>query len=286
MMNTYVAITPARDEQALLPGLIKSVLAQSSRPTRWILIDDGSSDNTGQIADSVASEHEWIEVHHLCAERARQAGGESVVMRFLPSNVWERYEFVLRLDADLTFGPELAAMLLRELNADRRLGIAGATLHEPTSDGWRESRQPSFHTRGAVKMYRRECFAAIGGLDAGLGWDTLDEARAMMSGFRTRSFRHIRARHHRPQGAVDGIWKSRLAAGRAAYRIGYSPWFMLARAARRTLHRPMFVESAALMTGFLEGYVRQSPKAASPELEKFVRREQVRRLLGMESRWR
>ena len=74
MTNTYVAITPARDEQVLLPGLIKSVLAQSSRPTRWILIDDGSSDNTGQIADSAAGEHEWIEVHHLprseCARRA------------------------------------------------------------------------------------------------------------------------------------------------------------------------------------------------------------------------
>ena len=89
---------------------------------------------------------------------------------------------------------------------------------------------PSFHTRGAAKLYSSACFAAIGGLEAGLGWDTIDEVRAMMLGFSTRNFRHIRAYHHRPQGTDGGLWQGRKAAGRAAYNVGYSPVFLMARA--------------------------------------------------------
>jgi poly-beta-1,6-N-acetyl-D-glucosamine synthase len=284
-MSSYVAVTPARDEEILLPGLIASLCNQSCPPALWIVIDDGSSDRTGQILDQAAREHAWIDVHHLERSRPRAAGGESVIMSFLRPEVWQHYDFILRLDADLTFESTLIGLLLREFTRDRSLGIAGATLYERSEEGWSESRQPSFHTRGALKMYSKECFATIGGLDSGLGWDTLDEARAMMHGYHTRSFRHIQARHHRPQGSADGLVKGRLAAGRAAYRIGYSPAFMLARSVHRIFETPAIVGSAALLAGYVEGYLRGWPKAAPPELQKFIREQQVSRLLGRESRW-
>ena len=85
---------------------------------------------------------------------------------------------------------------------------------------------PAFHTRGATKFYSAACFEAIGVLKSGLGWDTIDEAHAMMLGFRTRSFAHLRAFHHRPQGGGIGFWRGRLATGRSAYQIGYSPIFV------------------------------------------------------------
>ena len=199
-MTNYVAITPARDEEQLLPGFISSLLSQDIGPKLWIVLDDGSSDRTPEILDRAAGDHSWIEVHHLPRNRPRAAGGESIIMRFLPREVWELSDFILRLDADLTFCKDLARLLMREFAREPKLGIAGATLLEPSAQGWQELRQPSFHTHGAVKMYSRACFAAIGGLAAGLGWDTIDEACAMMKGFRTRHFRHIRAFHHRPQG--------------------------------------------------------------------------------------
>jgi biofilm PGA synthesis N-glycosyltransferase PgaC len=285
-MNTYVAITPARDEEKLITGLISSLAAQTVSPNRWIVIDDGSSDRTGEILDRAVRDYPWTEAHHLPRNRARAAGGESVIMRFLPRDIWERYNFVVRLDADLTFGADFVELLLREFARDPHLGIAGATLLEPSQAGWSEVRQPAFHTRGAAKMYSRTCFAAIGGLNRGLGWDTLDEARAMMLGFRTSSFRHIRAYHHRPQGSAGGIWRSRVAAGRAAYQVGYSPVFMVARAGRRMLDRPPVVGGIALLAGFFEGYLRRQPRAASKQLVKFVRKQQLRRLLLMESQWR
>ena len=285
-MPRCIAITPARDEEQLLPGLIASMTAQRIKVDRWIVIDDGSADRSAEILDAAAHENPWIEVHHLPRNRDRGFGGESVVMKFLPRTTWENYDFVLRLDADLTFGPEMIESLLAEFTRDPKLGIAGAVLLEPGPSGWEPVYQPEFHTRGAVKMYSSKCFGAIGGLQAGIGWDTIDETQAMMLGFRTRSFPEINARHHRPQGLAGGLVRSRFNSGYTAYLIGYSPIFMLVRALRRAVYPPRLIGSAALLAGFVNGYLRRSPKSASPELVKFIRREQHRRLMLRESLWR
>jgi biofilm PGA synthesis N-glycosyltransferase PgaC len=281
----YVVITPARDEEKFLPRLIESMVQQTRLPARWIVIDDGSSDATAAILDDAAKKYSWIEPQHLSRNRPRAAGGESVIMQFIPLSAAEKYDYVLRLDADLSFDADFAELMLKEFDRDAKLGIAGPTLWEPSGSNWHEIAMPAFHTRGAAKMYSRDCFKAIGGLDAELGWDTLDEARAMMLGFRTRSFRHIKARHHRPQGAASG-WKARIAAGESAYKVGYSPLFMLARAARQTFSTPFPVAGALLFGGYLKGYLHRGRRSAGPELIKFIRQQQVRRLLMMESLWR
>lgn len=284
-MSRYVAITPAKDEEKFLPALISSMAHQTATPSRWIVIDDGSTDTTASILDDAAAQYPWIEVHHLAPKAIRGEGGESVVMRFLPNAVWEEYDYIFRLDADLSFGPEMISELLAEFSRDNSLGIAGPTLYEPDGGEWKEMPVPRFHTRGAAKLYSHACFSAIGGLETGLGWDTIDEAHAMMRGFKSRSFRHIRAFHHRPQGNATGAWKSRLAAGRAAYRIGYSPLFMFVRAMRNAAERPLIIGGMLMLAGYLRGYLRSTP-TSSPELIRFVRRQQLRRLFWMESQWR
>lgn len=285
-MKHYIAITPARDEERLLPRLLVAMVAQTRRPGRWIVIDDGSVDRTGEILDRAARYHPWIQPQHLPRNGTRAPGGESVIMRFLPRDTWEGYDAILRLDADLTFKPQFAELLLAELERDPRLGIAGPTLYEPRGTRWHEVPAPSFHTRGAAKLYSSACFAAIGGLEAGLGWDTIDEVRAMMLGFGTRNFRHVRAYHHRPQGAAGGLWQGRKAAGRAAYNVGYSPLFLAARALRLGVKWPPLVSGMGLVAGYLEGAVQRSPRPVSPALIRFVRRQQLRRLLLMETVWR
>ncbi len=282
----YLAITPARDEEKFLPRLIASMTGQTLKPERWIVIDDGSSDATAELIDRAAMRHHWIEPHHLPVGRPRLPGGESVVMRFLPREVWGSYDAILRLDADLSFRADFGELLATEFVRIPSLGIAGATLYEPIDNAWREIRTPVFHTRGAVKMYSRECFDAIGGLESGLGWDTVDEARAMMQGFESRSFRHIRAYHHRPQGAAGGYLRANLTAGRAAYNVGYHPLFLLARSILRAASWPPLLGGLFMLAGYLQGYLDRGDLLASPELVKFIRRQQLRRLLLMESVWR
>jgi biofilm PGA synthesis N-glycosyltransferase PgaC len=285
-MSGWIAITPARDEESLLPGLIASMSVQSRPCSRWIIIDDGSRDRTSAIADDAARRHPWIEVVHLPSGRPRAEGGEGAVAQVLRGLQRDDFDFLLRVDADLTFEPDFASLLIAEFGRDPKLGIAGPTLLEPGAHGWQPVIQPAFHTRGAAKTYSRPCLTAIGPLEAGLGWDTLDEAQAMMLGFRTRSFRHIHARHHRPQGAAGGLWRARAAAGIAAYRVGYSPLFVLARAGRQALSGPGPAGALAFVGGYLGSLLRRRPRAASPELITFVRRQQLRRLFRQDSLWR
>jgi poly-beta-1,6-N-acetyl-D-glucosamine synthase len=281
-----IAITPARDEEKFLPRLIESMAAQTLRPERWIVIDDGSTDATSEILDEAAKRYPWIDVKHLPVGRARLPGGESILMQFLPHDVWQNFDAIFRVDADITFKPDFIELMAAEFARDRKLGIAGSALFEPEGTAWREIRSPSFHTRGAVKLYSRPCFEAIGGLVSGLGWDTIDEARAMMLGYKSHAFRHIRAYHHRPQGAAGGYIKGNLAAGRAAYNVGYHPLFLMMRAAKRGLMWPPVIGGFFLLAGYAEGYLRRTEKIAPPDLIKYIRRQQLRRLFLMESVWR
>lgn len=284
-MSRYIAITPARDEQELLPNLIESMSSQTWTADRWIIIDDGSADDTARIVDEAARKYPWIEVHHLSRESSRKPGGEGVIAEFLPIEFCQQYDYVMRLDADVSFDSDFAAALRDEFALDPSLGIVSPTLYEPSDGTWHEVRQPAYHTRGPAKLYSIACFTAIGVLDPDLGWDTLDEARAMVNGFRTRSFRHITAKHHRPQGTASG-WKARVAAGFASYRVGYSPLFMIARAARHTVSQPVPFAGALMLAGYIKGYLRGEPRCAEPEVIEFIRREQRRRLLLQESLWR
>jgi hypothetical protein len=207
-------------------------------------------------------------------------------MQFLPRQEWDKWDYVLRLDADLSFAPDFIASLLAEFRRDERLGIAGPVLLESGRRGWHEINVPSFHVRGAAKMYSGQCFSAIGGLQSGLGWDSVDELHAMMLGFHSRHFREIKAYHHRPQGSAGSLSSARWAAGRAAYRAGYSTLFMFVRATAHLLRPPYLLGAAVMLAGYFEGFVRREPRAASPELVRFVRQQQLRRLLRLETLWR
>ncbi len=285
-MRDYIAITPARDEEEFLPYLIRSMVSQTRQPSCWIIIDDGSTDATGKIVAEAARANPWIQAHHLKHGRKRAPGGESVIMQFLPRTAVQDYRFILRADADTSFEADMAELLIREFDRDPALGIAGPVLYEPFGSEWKPQREPAFHAPGPLKMYSSACFGAIGGLKPGLGWDTIDLMSAQMLGYRTAKFPHIRARHHRPQGASSGGWRNRMSQGYAAYNAGASPLWMLARAAWRSFSSPKLIGGALMLAGYCQAWLYRWPRAASPDVVRFTRRQQMRRLFMRETVWR
>src|SRR5262249_29120887 len=145
----------------------------------------------------------------------------------------ERYDFVGKLDADIELPPHYFESLLGEFDADAQLGIAGGTLVERAADGdWRPAPAASDHVRGALKLYRGACFAAIGGMREQLGWDGFDETMARMRGWRTHSFAHLVARHHRVTGSADGKLRGHARWGAGHYILHFTPLWVLARSLR------------------------------------------------------
>ena len=71
----YVIITPVRDEEKHIEATIEAVAGQTIRPAEWVIVDDGSSDRTGDIIDRYAAKFPWISVVHRSNRGFRKSGG-------------------------------------------------------------------------------------------------------------------------------------------------------------------------------------------------------------------
>ena len=287
-MTKYVIITPARDEEAFLEKTIASVASQSILPTQWIIVNDGSVDRTGQIIDRYASMYPWITPVHRSNRGYRQAGG-GVVATFYDGYAQIRspdWEFLVKLDADLSFSADYFESCFAEFDQDLRLGIGGGGIYHEEAGELKLERNPRFHVRGATKIYRRECWDALGGLLRAPGWDTVDELKANMLGWTSRTFPDLRLSHYRFTGAADGAWRDSIKNGRANYITGYHPIFMLLKCVRRSVQRPFLVGSVGLGWGFLSGYWRRTPRVQDHALIRYTRSQQMRHLLHLESIWK
>jgi glycosyltransferase involved in cell wall biosynthesis len=286
--DKYVVISPVRDEEAFLRFTIESMLAQTIRPAEWIIVNDGSSDATAAIIDEYAAQHPWIRAVHRGNRGFRKAGGGVVEAfndgyRSLTTDDWQ---FVVKMDGDLTFEPDYFEKCLNNFHGDPRLGIGGGVICYIENGVKRIEFCPEFHVRGATKIYRRECWDAIGGFWPAPGWDTMDEVKANMLGWGTRSFPDLHLHHHRYTGTADGIWAGMVKNGRANYVCGYHPLFMMVKCFLRLLKRPYFIGSVGLLYGFLSGYLKHIPQVNDVQTIGFLRRQQLGRLWGRETIWR
>ena len=284
----YVVITPVRDEEEHIGGLIESMAAQTVRPTEWIVVDDGSKDRTGGILDSAARRHPWMRVVHRSDRGFRKSGG-GVVQAFydgykaLASADWE---FVVKLDGDLTFDADYFEKCFFEFRREPKLGIGGGEIYHEVAGSLRLEVNPRFHVRGATKIYRRSCWEAIGGLWAAAGWDTIDEVKANMLGWTTHAFPELRLHHHRLTGAAEGLVRDRVKHGMVCYVSGYHPLFVLASCLRRLAQRPYVMGSLGIFYGFVKGYWTRAPRVDEPGYRRYIREQQINRLLGRETIWK
>lgn len=283
----YVVITPARDEAQHIAETITSVVEQTIRPVQWVIVDDGSTDGTGQIIDEAAEQHDWIDALHATNRGFRQPG-TGVMASFyngyehIRSSDWE---FVVKLDGDVGMPPDYFERCFEEFRTDPKLGIGGGVMYYIEHGMERTETHPSFHVRGPTKIYRRACWDAIGGLMKAPGWDTADELKANMLGWHTRSFPHIRLLHRRATGAAEGGWRDSVKNGRADYICGYHPLFMIAKCLKRLFQRPFLVDAAGHFFGFATAYVNGTAPLKDKALIGYTRQQQIRRLLLLDSIW-
>jgi biofilm PGA synthesis N-glycosyltransferase PgaC len=288
VQNTkYVVITPVRDEEVFIRATIESMIHQTVLPQEWIIVDDGSKDNTATILEDYASRYPWIRAVHRKDRGFRKSGGGVVDAfndgyRALNHRDWE---FMAKFDGDLTFEPDYFEKCFAEFQQDPKLGVGGGVICY-VIDGIKQMEEaPSFHVRGATKIYRRACWEGIGGFWPAPGWDTMDEVKANSLGWSTRSFRDLHLVHHRPTGTTDGLWGGLVKYGRANYICGYHPLFMIGKCVRRLGQKPPVLGSFALMYGYLTGYLKRIPQVDDPVAIAYLRRQQLNRLRGRDSIW-
>jgi poly-beta-1,6-N-acetyl-D-glucosamine synthase len=284
----YVIVTAARDEQEHIEETIASVASQTILPTEWIIVNDGSTDRTGSIIEQHAARFPWIHVIHRRNRGFRKSGGGVVEAfydgyRTVQSDDWE---FIVKLDGDLSFSEHYFAQCFDHFRSDPQLGIGGGEIYHERDKGFKLEANPRFHVRGATKIYRRACWEVIGGLWAAPGWDTIDEVKANMWRWRTYSFSELHLLHHRPTGSADGVVRDSVKHGVVCYVSGYHPLFFVGSCFRRLLKKPYVICSLAMCYGFLKAYIANTPRVDDAGMIKYLRVQQLRRLCGLETIWK
>jgi glycosyltransferase involved in cell wall biosynthesis len=281
-LPAYVLVTPARNEAQFIEATIRSVVSQTMRPLRWVIVSDGSTDGTDEIVASYAEAHEWIELLRMTERKERHFAGKAYAFGAGKARLDElRYDVIANLDADITFEPDYFAFLLGKLAVDPLLGVVGTPYVENTGESFDYKFTSIDHVSGACQVFRRECYEAIGGyVPVKVGTiDCIAVITARMKGWKTRTFTGKVSHHHRKVGTAQrGPTRANFITGVMDYAMGNHPLWELFRTAYQMTKRPFVVRGLSLGAGYLWASVRRTERPVSHEFVEFHRREQMQRL--------
>lgn len=279
----YVLITPARNEEAFIEKTIASVVQQTYLPRKWVIVNDGSTDTTASRIEPYLSKYEWIELVNLPVRRERNFAAKVYAFNAGQERVENLgYEVIGNLDSDVSLEADHFEFLLNKFKDNPRLGVAGTVFREESGyNSETDSLEGQLHVSGQCQLFRRQCFADIGGYFAnkagGIDWIAVTTARMM--GWKTRSYREKSFFHYRHLGTAErSAFAAAFSYGEKDYYLGGHPVWELFRVTYRMVKRPYVVEGLALGLGYSSAALRRLPRPISKELMAFHRREQMRKL--------
>ena len=292
----YCLVTPCRNEARYIRTTLETTCAQTILPALWVIVDDGSTDETPQILDDFASRYDFIRIVRR-QDRGRRAVGPGVIEAFydgLAHVDLAEFDFIAKFDGDLEMPPRYFERIMALMDADPYLGNLSGKLFERLADGSLfEERTGDENAVGPVKFYRVECFVDIGGFVREVAWDGIDGHICRLNGWIARSLDdpELRIIHLRPMGSSqDNIRVGRVRWGRGKYYMGSAWYYVLASAVYRSVEPPYLLGGLGIVWGYLKALLTGHARYENPEYRRYVRsfeREQLvlgkRRALAREN---
>ena len=281
-LPAYVLITPARNEAAYIELTIKSVVAQTMPPLKWVIVSDGSTDGTDDIVKRYAAQYTWIELVRMPERKERNFAGKVYAFNAGCERVKNlKYHIIGNLDADISFGPDHFKFLLEKFLEDSLLGVAGTAFIEGSSVSYNYDIVNIEHVSGQCQIFRRSCYEDIGGYTAirggGIDWTAVTTAR--MRGWKTKTFTEKTFVHHRLMGTGKStLLASRFRFGKQDYYLGGHLLWEIFRSIYHMRKKPYVLGGLFLFAGYSWAFFSGVERPISRELVAFRRKEQMQRL--------
>ncbi len=270
----YVIVIPSKNEEKLLGKTLESIVHQTIEPVLCIVLDDGSTDGTFDIASEYANRYDYIKSVHLETNDEYKVGKRVVNLfnqgRKIVDESETDYDWIVKLDADISFSPNFIETIFNKIEPN--YGVISGTPYYFEKDKRKVDYSPLFHSHGQFKIYNKTCLNAIGGLIPSLGWDCADNIIAIDKGWETKAFRDVFYEMHRKVGTKISNRKGRYNSGRGAYLLGYSKLYLLIKASYDSMGSSGISGSFYYLKGYLSELFKRSPKVLNKNQRRLLRK--------------
>jgi glycosyltransferase involved in cell wall biosynthesis len=273
--NKYILITPCKNEGKSLPNLIESVAAQSIRPVAWVIVDDGSNDDTPCIIEEAMKAHDWIHSMRLSNQKRdlglhlagiMRNGFEFAFSYCIEHNI--KYDYLGNLDGDLILPPTFYENLMIEFEKDRNLGVTSGGTNNIIDNQVVYTEGSVNEPSGGHMLIRRNCFEEIGGIPLTYAVDSVIKAKARLKGWKTRRFEDNKATEMRDANVAEGYWKGFEHKGKISYYLNHNPLHVLARVFMYSFRRPYY-NGLAYMVGYFGSIMQRKERISDPEVRSY-----------------
>lgn len=280
-MTNYVIITPAKDEENYIEYTLKSVCEQTLLPKEWIIVNDGSTDDTADVVQKYIKDNSWIRLINNNTIGETRAEGSKIIRTFYAgydSLINHDYDFIVKLDADLSLPQNYFEEIANEFQGNEKIGMCGGYCSIEVDAKYIKEKSSSYHLRGALKSYRKECFDDIGGIKPILGWDGVDEMTAMYKGWDVKILPLAVFQHRKTQSDYNAFMLSK-KHGIANYKNGGNIFLAIVRSIVRIFRKPFFVQGIGFFLGYFKSLLNQERKNVDKNLARFINRFHTKRIL-------
>lgn len=279
----YVIISSAFNEEDVIDHTIDSITKQTILPLQWIIVDDGSTDQTYEkVVKRVAGFH-WIKV--LSKANSNCQFGEHVAINFNYGMSFldvTEYDFIVKLDMDLAIDrDDYFEFQIVQMGKYPELGISSGITYFLNNGQKLMVMHPYWRTTGAIKFYRHKCFEDIGGIASIYGWDGLDDLKARYHGWQTRTFYELEVNHLKKHRDLSRKTRTQthINNSKSYYNRGYS-FFFISLKTIVLIKKSGFRNACAFFLEFLRCSFAKEPKWVSKDEQRFIRQFQLKRLFN------
>ena len=275
----YYVVIPAHNEELYIAKTLDSLVNQTLKPTKVIIVDDHSTDHTAEISKTFVEKFSFISITHQKSDSAHLPGSKVInAFNLGLKELDDNYDVIVKLDADLILPTDYFDKILKSFESDSQIGMAGGFAYIEKNGNWElESLADKDHIRGAFKAYRKKCFQDIGGLKPAMGWDTADELLAQFYGWKIHTDQTLLVKHLKPTGS-NYNQQARYKQGESFYTLGYGLLITLIASAKLALKK----KQPKLFLDYIQGFQMAKNQGAkmlvNPEQAIFIRKLRWRKM--------
>ena len=275
----YYIVIPSHNEEALISLTLQSLVEQTILPTKIVVVNDNSTDNTEAIVNSFVSKYSFISLVNKTSD-AIHLPGSKVIQAFQKGleTLDKNYDFIVKADADLIFPSNYFETIIKKFQSDERIGMAGGFCYIEKNGEWvLENLTDKDHIRGALKAYRKETFKQIGGLKPEMGWDTVDELLCKFYNWKVVTDESLHVKHLKPTGANYNK-TARYKQGEAFYSLGYGFWITTIASLKLAMMKKKPLLFIDYIKGFWKAKSSKKQLLVTDEQAKFIRNYRLQKM--------